>query len=125
MVFTTEPKNPAYVWAVHYHPGQGRTIVLITAIHLTEHPLVTRHQADLADHARRLPATSPDRHHRDRLLAALKAWGHDTSGLENASDIAAREHYPASELPALLTTASGRAAATATTRRSGSRSMTP
>ncbi|MEV7783748.1 hypothetical protein [Kitasatospora sp. NPDC088351] len=66
---------------------------LIAAIPLIEHPLLTQHQADLAGHARRLLATSTDRHHRDRVLDALKAWGHDTSGLENASDIAAREHY--------------------------------
>lgn len=46
-----------------------------------------------AGHARRLLATSTDRHHRDRVLDALKAWGHDTSRLENASDIAAREGY--------------------------------
>ncbi|MFJ3623349.1 hypothetical protein ACIPSH_35200 [Streptomyces iakyrus] len=28
--------------------------------------------------------------HRDRVLAAMKAWGHDTSDLENADDIATR-----------------------------------
>ncbi|WP_331738195.1 hypothetical protein [Streptomyces sp. NBC_01276] len=70
-----------------------RHSALIAAIPLIEHPLLTRHQADLAGHARRLLAASTDRHHRDRVLDALKAWGHETRGLENTSDIAAREHY--------------------------------
>ncbi|MFD6362806.1 hypothetical protein [Streptomyces roseolus] len=30
VAFTTEPKNPAYAWAVHYHPDHGRTVVLVT-----------------------------------------------------------------------------------------------
>jgi hypothetical protein len=89
--------RPVIFSAVHPllgHDDAGvRHTALVTAIPLIEHPLLTRHQADLADHARRLLATSTDRHHRDRVLDALKAWGHDTSGLENASDIAAREHY--------------------------------
>ncbi|MFD4376801.1 hypothetical protein [Streptomyces sp. NPDC058486] len=29
MAFTTEPKNRAYAWAVHYHPAHGRTVVLV------------------------------------------------------------------------------------------------
>lgn len=70
-----------------------RHAALIAAIPLTEHPLLAQHQADLAGHARRLLATSTHRRHRDRVLDALKAWGHDTCGWENASDIAAREHY--------------------------------
>ncbi|MFD5417338.1 hypothetical protein ACFWJT_04745 [Streptomyces sp. NPDC127069] len=70
-----------------------RHTALVTAIPLIEHPFLTQYQADLVDHARRLLAISTDRHHRDRVLETLKAWGHDTSGLENASDIAAREHY--------------------------------
>ncbi|MEU8882772.1 hypothetical protein [Streptomyces hydrogenans] len=70
-----------------------RHAALIAAVPLIEHPLLTQHQADLAGHARRLLVTSTDRRHRDRALDALKAWGHHTSGLENASDIAAREHY--------------------------------
>ncbi|MEV7616105.1 hypothetical protein [Streptomyces sp. NPDC089799] len=69
-----------------------RHTALVAAIPLIEHPLLTHHQVDLAGHARCLLATSTDRHHRDRVLDALKAWGHDTSSLENASDIAAREH---------------------------------
>ncbi|MFF3015703.1 hypothetical protein [Streptomyces sp. NPDC057939] len=70
-----------------------RHAALIAAIPLIEHPLLTRHQADLADRARALLAISSDRHHRDRVLNALKAWGHDTSTLENTADVAAREHY--------------------------------
>lgn len=30
VAFTTEPKNRAYAWAVHYHPEYGRTVVLVT-----------------------------------------------------------------------------------------------
>ncbi|MFJ6797066.1 hypothetical protein [Streptomyces sp. NPDC091268] len=89
--------RPAIFSAVHpllgHDDADVRHTALVTAIPLIEHPLLTQHQADLADHARRLLATSTDRHHRDRILDALKTWGHDTSGLENASDIAAREHY--------------------------------
>lgn len=29
VAFTTEPKNRAYAWAVHYHPEHGRTVLLI------------------------------------------------------------------------------------------------
>ncbi|MEF2529404.1 hypothetical protein [Streptomyces sp. CS62] len=70
-----------------------RHTALVAAIPLIEHPRLTPHQSDLASHARHLLATSTDRHHRDRVLDALKAWGHDTSSMEDASDIAAREHY--------------------------------
>lgn len=38
----------------------------------------------MADHARRLLATSIDRHNRDGVLDAMKAWDHDTSDLESA-----------------------------------------
>ncbi|MFD3701147.1 hypothetical protein ACFWUZ_34350 [Streptomyces sp. NPDC058646] len=89
--------RPAIFSAVHRLLGHDdadvRHTALVTAIPLIEHPLLTQHQADLADHARRLLATSTDRHHRDRVLDALKAWGHDASALENPSDIAARKHY--------------------------------
>ncbi|MFJ8011157.1 hypothetical protein [Streptomyces sp. NPDC096339] len=89
--------RPAIHSAVHRFLGHDnvdvRHTALVTAIPLAEHPLLTHHQADLADHARRLLAGSTDRHHRDRVLEALKAWGHNTSCLESASDIAAREHY--------------------------------
>ncbi|MER5935242.1 hypothetical protein [Streptomyces sp. NPDC002054] len=94
---TFRDARPAIFSAVHRLLGHDdadvRHTALVAAIPLIEHPLLTQHQADLADHARRLLATSTDRHHRDRVLDALKAWGHETSGLENASDIAAREHY--------------------------------
>ncbi|UQW99312.1 hypothetical protein [Streptomyces sp. RerS4] len=91
--------RPAIFSAVHALLGHDnadvRHTALVAAIPLIEHPLLTQHQAALAGRARRLLATSTDRYHRDRVLDALKAWGHDTSGLENASDIAAREHYAA------------------------------
>ncbi|MFF3863286.1 hypothetical protein [Streptomyces sp. NPDC002209] len=89
--------RPAIYSAVHSLLGHDnadvRHTALVAAIPLIEHPLLTQHQADLAAHARRLLATSTDRHHRDRVLDALRAWGQDPSALENASDIAAREHY--------------------------------
>lgn len=89
--------RPALFSAVHpllgHDDADVRHTALVTAIPLIEHPLLTQHQADLADHARRLLATSTDRHHRDRVLEALKAWGHDTSRLEEASDVVALEHY--------------------------------
>ncbi len=89
--------RPAIFSAIHAFLGHAnadvRHTALVAAIPLIEHPLLTQHQATLASHARRLLATSTDRRHRDRVLDALKAWGHDTSGLEDASDIEAREHY--------------------------------
>lgn len=69
-----------------------RDAALVAALPLVEHPLLAPHRAALAVHARRLLATSDDRRHRDLVLDALRAWGHDTGGLENASDVAAREH---------------------------------
>lgn len=65
----------------------------VATIPLIEHPALVTHRSDLAGHAHRLLATSTDRYHRDRVLDALKAWGHDTSDLENEADIAARERY--------------------------------
>lgn len=89
--------RPAFFSAVHalldHNDADVRHTALVAAIPLIEHPLLTQHRTDLAGHARHLLATSTDRRHRDRILEALKAWGHDTSGLEDASDIAAREQY--------------------------------
>lgn len=89
--------RPAIFSAVRTFLGHGnahiRHAALVAAIPLVEHPLLTEHRADLARHARRLLALSTDRHQRDRVLEAMKAWGHDTSSMENASDTAAREHY--------------------------------
>ncbi|MGW0846573.1 hypothetical protein ACWD26_41900 [Streptomyces sp. NPDC002787] len=89
--------RPAIFSAVHTLLGHDNAAIrhaaLVAAIPLVERPLLTQHQADLARHARRLLATSTDRHHRDRVPDALKARGHDTSSLENASDIAACEHH--------------------------------
>jgi len=70
-----------------------RDAALVAAIPLAEHPVLTAHRADLVDHAVRLLATSTDRHNRDRVLDAMKAWGHDISALANADDIAARERH--------------------------------
>ncbi|WP_328498832.1 hypothetical protein OHS59_43325 [Streptomyces sp. NBC_00414] len=76
-----------------HESSEARNAALVAAIPLAEQPLLAEHRAELADHARRLPATRTDRHNRDRVLDALKAWGHDTSDLENAADVAARERH--------------------------------
>ncbi|MFI1279229.1 hypothetical protein ACH4U5_00380 [Streptomyces sp. NPDC020858] len=76
-----------------HESAEVRDAALVAAIPLAEHPLLAEYRGALVDHARRLLAASTDRHNRDRVLDALKAWGHDTSGLENAADVAARERY--------------------------------
>ncbi|MFJ9448617.1 hypothetical protein ACIRRH_43520 [Kitasatospora sp. NPDC101235] len=90
-------QRPAIFSAVHsllsHDNADVRDAALVAAIPLAEHPVLTAHRAELTDHARRLLATSTDRHNRDRVLDAMKAWGHSTSALENADDIAARERY--------------------------------
>jgi hypothetical protein len=68
-----------------------RDAALVAAIPLAEHHALTEHRNELADHAHRLLSTSTDRYKRYRALEALKAWGHDVSALESASDGAARE----------------------------------
>ncbi|WP_405693040.1 hypothetical protein [Streptomyces sp. NBC_01185] len=73
--------------------AEARDAALVAALPLAEHPLLTEHRAELVDHARRLLASSTDRHNRARVLDALKAWDHDTSELENAADVAARERH--------------------------------
>ncbi|MFE2018868.1 hypothetical protein ACFW9O_12620 [Streptomyces sp. NPDC059499] len=89
--------RPAIFSAVHPLLGHDNADVhdaaLLAAIPLAEHPLLTAHRAELVDHVGRLLATSTDRHNRDRVLDAMQAWGHDTSALENADDIAACERY--------------------------------
>ncbi|MFF8909726.1 hypothetical protein [Streptomyces olivaceoviridis] len=73
--------------------AEVRDAAFLAAIPLAEDPVLTAHQAELVGHARRLLATSTDRYNRDRVLHAMTEWGHDTSDLENADDIAARERY--------------------------------
>jgi hypothetical protein len=68
-----------------------RDAAFVAAVPLVEHPALASHRGELVEHARRLLATSTDRYRRDRALAALRTWGHDISGLENADDIAVRE----------------------------------
>ncbi|MES9809695.1 hypothetical protein [Streptomyces cinereoruber] len=68
-----------------------RDTALAAAMSLSEHPALGTHRGELIEHARHLLATSPDSHYRDSSLEALKAWGQDVSGLENANDVAARE----------------------------------
>ncbi|MFB7452967.1 hypothetical protein [Streptomyces sp. NPDC056194] len=76
-----------------HESAEARDAALVAAISLAEHPLLTEHRGELVDHARRLLAGSTDRHNRDRVLDALNTWGHDTSDLENAADVAARERH--------------------------------
>ncbi|MFJ3446132.1 hypothetical protein ACIPM2_33735 [Streptomyces sp. NPDC086081] len=89
--------RPAIFSAVHpllgHDNAEVRDAAFVAAIPLAEHPVLTVHRAELVGHACRLLATSTNRYNRDRVLDAMKAWGHDTSDLENADDIAARERY--------------------------------
>ncbi|MGV9358665.1 hypothetical protein [Streptomyces misionensis] len=71
--------------------AEVRAAAVIAGIPLVEHPALAVHRGELADRARNLLATSTDRYQRDRVFDALKAWGHDTSGLENADDRSVRE----------------------------------
>ncbi|MFF0550101.1 hypothetical protein ACFYUL_14180 [Streptomyces sp. NPDC004311] len=72
-----------------------RHTALTAALPLAEHPALTVHRGELAGHARRLLATEADRLRRDRVLDALRSWGCDTGGLENAADVEARRRYAA------------------------------
>ncbi|MGW4380442.1 hypothetical protein [Kitasatospora sp. NPDC004531] len=89
--------RPTIFHAVHplldHDNADVRNAALVAAIPLAEHPVLTAHRAELVGHALRLLATSTDRHNRDRVLDAMKAWGYATNALENAADIAARERY--------------------------------
>lgn len=49
------------------------------------------HRGELVEHARGLLVANPDNYYRELVLDAMKAWGQDISGLENADDVAARE----------------------------------
>ncbi|GAA2752879.1 hypothetical protein [Kitasatospora cinereorecta] len=87
--------RPAIYSAVQPFLGHDNAKVrdeaLVAAIPLTEDPRLITHRAELVEHARYLLTTSTNRYHRDRALDALNAWGHDTSDLEDANDIASRE----------------------------------
>ncbi|MFD5573887.1 hypothetical protein [Streptomyces cadmiisoli] len=87
--------RPAIFAPVYRLLGHGRADVhdaaLIATIPLTEHPVLITYRGKLTDHAHRLLATSTDRRKRDRVLDALKVWGHDVRSLESAEDVAARE----------------------------------
>ncbi|MFJ8768765.1 hypothetical protein [Streptomyces clavifer] len=76
-----------------HESAEVRDAALVAAIPLAEHPLLAGHRGELVDHARHLLAGSTDRHNRDHALDALKAWGHDTSKLENPADVAARKRH--------------------------------
>ncbi|MGE7390390.1 hypothetical protein ACQKM2_33420 [Streptomyces sp. NPDC004126] len=68
-----------------------RDAALLAAIPLAEHPDLSRYRGELIGHARNLLANSPDNYYREPVLEAMKAWGQDLSGLENADDVTARE----------------------------------
>ncbi|MFD8645465.1 hypothetical protein ACFV14_34745 [Streptomyces zaomyceticus] len=89
--------RPTIFRAVHpllcHESAEVRDAALVAAVPLAEHPNLVAHRVELVGHAHRLLGTSSDRHNRDRVLDALKTWGHETSDLENAADIAARERY--------------------------------
>ncbi|MFJ9692264.1 hypothetical protein [Kitasatospora sp. NPDC101183] len=74
------------------HPvPEVRELAVVTMLPLSEHPDLASHRGEVIDHSHRLLASSTHRRRRDRVLGALKDVGHDTSTLENASDIEARE----------------------------------
>ncbi|MGX1134303.1 hypothetical protein RKD49_006493 [Streptomyces glaucescens] len=87
--------RPAFYSAVApllaHEDADVRDAAFVAAVPLVEHPALASHRGELAEHARRLLTTSTDRYRRDRALSALRTWGHDVSGLENADDVAARE----------------------------------
>ncbi|MEU8777124.1 hypothetical protein [Streptomyces sp. NPDC048606] len=89
--------RPVLFSAVHPFLGHAdadvRDLAFLAAVPLAEHPDLAAYHGALAAHARRLLTTGTDRRHRDRALRALRAWGHDTADLENASDVEARERY--------------------------------
>ncbi|MET8291517.1 hypothetical protein ABZV80_41045 [Streptomyces sp. NPDC005132] len=89
--------RPVLYRAVHQLLGdpheEVRHAALVAAIPLAEHPHLTAHRAELTSCARSLLSSSAQRYRRDRVLEAMKEWGHDISGLENADDVAVREHW--------------------------------
>ncbi|MGW1878752.1 hypothetical protein [Streptomyces sp. NPDC001975] len=89
--------RPLFYRAVHPLLGdeheEVRHAALVAALPLAQHSLLTSLRGELADHAHGLLATSTHRYRRDRVLEALKGWGHDISVLENADDIAVHEHW--------------------------------
>ncbi|MFE2540020.1 hypothetical protein [Actinacidiphila glaucinigra] len=86
--------RPAVFSGVHpllgHDDADVRDAALVAAIPLAEHPVLTLYRTELVDHARRLLATSTHRRRRYRVLDAMKAWGHDTGGLESADEAEAR-----------------------------------
>ncbi|MEU9339362.1 hypothetical protein AB0D49_40515 [Streptomyces sp. NPDC048290] len=70
--------------------AEVRAAAVTAAISLAEHPALARQRGEPADRARDPLATSTDRDKRGRVLEALNAWGHDTSGLENTDDLSVR-----------------------------------
>ncbi|MGW3134795.1 hypothetical protein [Streptomyces sp. NPDC001139] len=74
-----------------------RDAATVAAIPLIEHPSLSCHRDELGRRVHRLLAGSTNRYHRGRSLDTLKTWGHDTSVLETAADIAARTRHVRSD----------------------------
>ncbi|MFF4350014.1 hypothetical protein [Streptomyces sp. NPDC001530] len=87
-------RRPTFYRAVSpflgHHDADVRDAAIVAALPLTEHPDLTWHQDELGRNARHLLATSTNGYNRSRSLDALKNWGYDTTNLETADDIAAR-----------------------------------
>ncbi|WP_330248047.1 MULTISPECIES: hypothetical protein [unclassified Streptomyces] len=87
--------RPALFSAIHpllsHESVDIRDAALTAAVPLVEHPALSVHRGELVEHARGLLVASPDNYYRELVLDAMKAWGQDISGLENADDVAARE----------------------------------
>jgi hypothetical protein len=69
-----------------------RDAAIVAALPLIEHPDLACHRDELVRRVQRLLADSTNRYNRSRCLDALLSWGFDTTELENADDVAFREH---------------------------------
>ena len=68
-------------------PDAGvRGSALAAALSLAEHPALAPHRDDLARRARQLLLAGGERWRRRQALDALRAWGHDTTGLTGPGD---------------------------------------
>ncbi|MEU6235879.1 hypothetical protein [Kitasatospora sp. NPDC047058] len=63
-----------------------RDTALAAALAFAEHPALAPHRDNLARYARRLLLTNDTQWRRRQALGALRAWGHDTTGLARPGD---------------------------------------
>ncbi|MET8630936.1 hypothetical protein ABZW30_45880 [Kitasatospora sp. NPDC004669] len=63
-----------------------RDTALAAALAFAEHPALAPHRDNLIHHARQLLLTNDTQWRRQQALDALRAWGHDTTGLTRPGD---------------------------------------